>query len=90
MGVVAAPETVSGRYESAVRSRRAKSPSRGDRRGAGVSARSRMKVDRVSFHAFQYRWNWSSDVAADVMLRQTMRSEAASVRAFGSSETVMV
>ena len=53
-------------------------------------ARSRMNVERLSFHAFQYRWNCSSVAATVVMFRQVMVSEPVIVRVAGSSRAVMV
>ena len=49
-----------------------------------------MKVERVSFHAFQYRWNRSSAAALVVMFRQVMVSEPVMVRVAGSSWAVIV
>ena len=43
-------------------------------------ALSRIRVDLVSTHAFQYRWNCSSLVDTCVMLRQVMTSDAVIVR----------
>ncbi len=48
---------------------------------------SRMNVDRVLRHAFQYVWNWSSEVGFDVMLRHVTTSRPVIVFVDGSSST---
>jgi hypothetical protein len=52
---------------------------------APLSASSRMKVDRESRHAFQYKWNCRSVAARELVLRQTIVSVPVIVRARGSS-----
>src|SRR5438445_510033 len=58
--------------------------------GLPVRARSRRNVERVVFHAFQYRWNWSSLVGLTVEFRHWIRSDPESVRLCASSVASIV
>ena len=49
-----------------------------------------MKVERVFFHAFQYRWNWRSAAGVLVMLRQVIVSDPVIVRVAGSRRAAIV
>jgi adenylate cyclase class IV len=55
-----------------------------------LCGRSRIHVDRVSFHAFQYKWNCSSVAVVCVMLRQTIVSVPVIVRVAAFSVAAIV